>query len=160
MWSWHKAAVWFFLSFLYSYQTVCNFCVFKYDAVKCGHTFLKRMTDGILQNDASREITAKAIKDFFHWIFAPFLNDKRKQLHCTSGLYMVAINRRLQGEVWKKARRRKGGGSKTCVCHRQKTKTEIMLHIQEIFSCWNKLGAHKCRHVRSVHTPIHLPGLK
>lgn len=115
------------------------------------------MNDGVLQTDASLETTVKTIKHFFDLIFAPLLIDKRKQLHCTSGLDIIAVNSELEGEIGEKVRRKEGGGSKTCDCHRQKTRTEIMLHIQEIFSCWNKLGAHTRRRVRSVHTHTETP---
>lgn len=98
-----------------------------------------------LQNDTSLEITAK---NHQKCLFFLLLIDERKQLHCkASGLYRVAVRGLKEGE-----KKKKGGGSKTCDCHRRKTKTEIMLHIQEIFSCWNKLGAHKRRRVRSEHT--------
>lgn len=113
------------------------------------------MNDGVLQTDASLETTAKTIRHVFDLISARLLIDKRKQLHCTSGLDIIAVNSELEGEIGKKVRRKKGGGSKTCDCHRQNTKTEIMSHIQEIFSCWNKLGARNRRRVRSVYTHTH-----
>lgn len=97
-----------------------------------------------------------SVKEFFPFFVALLLIDKRKQQHWTSGLRMVAVNSKLRGEIWKKVRKM-GRRSKTCDCQREKTKTKIMLHIQEIFSCWNKLGAHKRRRVRSVHTLRHLP---
>lgn len=118
------------------------------------------MNDVILQHDKRLEITVQSHQGFLLFKVLTISNWLKK----TTALYIRAFipppsTASCRERFERRWEEKMEEGSKPCDCHRKETKTE-MLHIQELFSCWNMLGAHQRRRVRSVHKLRHLPALK